>query len=352
MPRIIDPKRSVLLLAITAILQADPATSPTDPNTSLVIHVPKPIVIDKASVPKPPKLDIEGGNSTQIRSIHFSKRYPPGYTPLEERIAKRFAKTKSATTNHVGGVNAGRIATYLRGPLLSLDEAKKRLQDAGFTILSTVPLTKKKDDHTLIVFTSEQLSTFAAKHHVEFLADMHMDLDREHNQTTITNPLYLAKAFMGDHYEATIPQKTLEALSAHIEGLRNSKEALKFEALPHYRFMHGMPGYKEMDEVALGDDLIAKLQHNKHVAYLHKLPNGSVVAGMLFRRRTQKFPYRIGSQNAALLPYPVLIKDNKAVILDPKYYIALMYPLLKMSQFMHISSIPDSIVREAGRLFR
>ena len=53
-----------------------------------------------------------------------------------------------------------------------------------------------------------------------------------------------------------------------------------------------------------------------------------------------------------MLPYPILIENGKAKILDPKYYISYMYPMLKMSEFMTIATIPDAIVKDCKRVFR
>jgi len=53
-----------------------------------------------------------------------------------------------------------------------------------------------------------------------------------------------------------------------------------------------------------------------------------------------------------MLPYPILIQDGKAKILDPKYYISYMYPLLKMTEFMTIATVPDAMVKDCERVFR
>ena len=50
-----------------------------------------------------------------------------------------------------------------------------------------------------------------------------------------------------------------------------------------------------------------------------------------------------GEKHAAFLPYMVLIEDNVAKILHPKYYIAIAYPNLTMREFINISDTPDDI---------
>lgn len=61
---------------------------------------------------------------------------------------------------------------------------------------------------------------------------------------------------------------------------------------------------------------------------------------------------KIGVENASLLPYPVLLENGKAKILAPKYYLAISYPLLKMAQFMTISSVPSAIEKDCKKLFK
>ncbi|MCB4753803.1 MAG: hypothetical protein LGB01_06270 [Sulfurovum sp.] len=153
-------------------------------------------------------------------------------------------------------------------------------------------------------------------------------------------------------YDKNIPMAILKKIKANFEGLINSKDKLKYQMLSNYQFMIGMPRYEDMIEVAMGSDLLKNIQGKSQVVFQQKLPNGAILFGMQFREPTQKFPYQIGTNNAVLLPYPVLIKEKKAYIMNPKYYISIMYPLLKMSQFMAISTIPGAILKEAQSVFR
>ena len=74
--------------------------------------------------------------------------------------------------------------------------------------------------------------------------------------------------------------------------------------------------------------------------------------GIKLSKRTTRFIKKTGYQNAGLLPYPVLIENNKVKILDPKYYIAIKYPMLKMSQFMTIATVPGAINKDIDKVFR
>jgi len=50
--------------------------------------------------------------------------------------------------------------------------------------------------------------------------------------------------------------------------------------------------------------------------------------------------------------YESMIKEGKAVILDPKYYLALSLPLLHMSDFMKIASSPEEIEKDIKRAYK
>ena len=318
-----------------------------DQNDTVHIVIPKPPV-----PPKPVQISTENANDMNLRNIKFSKRYPPGYVPVKERFKNMAASKKTADHGKAGEVTAGRVSAYLQAPYMDLTKAKETLQKAGFKILAVMPLTKKEKDLHVIVFTNDTLEQFAAKHNAEFLANLRMLVDNKEKRISITNPIYFAKAFMGEKYDASVPKALLKTITSHFKGLKNSDDKLKFQQLPHYRFMNGMPEYKDMEEVALGDDLVAATEGKKQIVFTQKLSNGATLIGVKFRRRTQKFPYRIGTKNALVLPYPILVKNGKAYIMDPKYYIALMYPSLKMSEFMTIATVPDAILKECQRVFR
>jgi hypothetical protein len=116
--------------------------------------------------------------------------------------------------------------------------------------------------------------------------------------------------------------------------------------------MNGLPYFKDYLVVARGDDLKEKLLKNKRVNYSFDLANGSTLVGVKLNKRTIKFPKKIGMNNAGMLPYPLLIENGEAKILDPKYYLSLMYPQLTMEEFMTIATVPDGIVADCTKIFR
>ena len=305
--------------------------------------VPTPIIV---------KTNGHSNNNRLDRSIKFSKRMPPNYITSEERYGKGGeGATLSTSTKMVGEVDKGRISAYLRADLMDVKTASEKLKHAGFEILATEALDKKK---TLIsiVFTNDDLKAMANKTNRGFLGTLRLLIDPKNKQISITNPLYLAKAFLQEDFNEEASKKVLTAIVNEFTGLRNSMDKLKFQLLPKYQFMNGMPYFKDMQVVARGDNLVAKLQKNKRVVYHFTLANGSTVVGVKLNKRTQKFPKRIGTNNAGMLPYPLLIENGEAKILDPKYYLALMYPQLTMEEFMTIATIPDAIRKDCTKVFR
>lgn len=332
-----------LLIAVEDDTQKIEANGKT--VTITIPEVPKVNI----KVPTALKVNTVGGSEAtgNTRTIKFSKRMPPNYTP--HRFDQKEA-VKNINKNP-GMINHGRVAAYLRGEFLDVKTVEKRLKAAGFDIVASLPVNKK-GTLTSVVFTNKALITMVSKPGRGFMASLRVLVDTKAKRISITNPIYMAKGFLQDDYDDEKAKKILTALTQEFRGLKDSKDMLKFQLLPKYQFMNGMPRYENMEVVATGDNLLEKLKNNKRVLFTQTLENGATLVGIKLHKRTNKFTKKIGTNNAAMLPYPLLIEEGKAKILDPKYYIAFMYPLLKMSEFMTIATIPDAIKKDAMRVFR
>ena len=304
------------------------------------------------SIPLPPKVPtvVSIGTAESIdRSIKFSKRVPPGYTG--PKFGKDMVVSAPSKESKVGGVTAGKVSAYLRGELLEVGDVEKRLKDAGFTILTSAKLDKK-GNLVSVVFTNKALISLSSKPNRGFASTLRVLVNKKEKQISITNPLYMLKGFLQEDFNKEVATKLLTAITSKFEDLKDSGDSLKFQLLPKYQFMHGLPYYQDTIVVAKGDNLLVKIKKNKRVFFEQKLDNGSVLIGVHLNKRTNGFLKKIGSKNAALLPMPVLIEDGKAIMLDPKYYISIMYPRLTMSEFMKIATIPDAMVKDSKRVFR
>ena len=307
-----------------------------------VVHISIP------QVPQVKKLASSTFSQNTDRSIKFSKRIPPNYRP---HSFDKKQKQKVSTHTRIGEVNKGKISAHLRGSFMKIAKVETTLKDAGFEVLTSVPVNK---DGSLVsvVFTDKSLVSMASKPNRGFMASLRVLIDTKEKTISITNPLYMAKGFLQDEHDDKAAKKLLARLIDKFPTLTNSKDTLKFQLLPNYQFMNGMPKYQDMVEVASGTDLLEKIKDNKRVLFTQTLENGSTLIGIQLSKRTSKFTKRIGRKNAAMLPYPVLIEDGKAKILDPKFYISYMYPKLTMSEFMTIATVPDAMIKDCERVFK
>jgi len=247
-----------------------------------------------------------------------------------------------------GEAVSGKISTYVIAPKASVSQVTADLKANGFQVLAS----HKVGSSTSIVFTSPSLKKMASKKNRGFAAVLRALVSG--NKVVITNPLYFSKAYMQSNYNDADAKAVLSSLNKTFPSLKNSKDALKKSKLSGYQFMMGMPYYEDMDIVGKGDNksLLAKAKASGKMVFSLKLNNGSTLVGIKLSKGTEKFANKIGSANAGVLPYTVLIEKGKAKALAPKYNIALYYPLLSMTQFMTISTVPGEIVSELEAVFK
>jgi uncharacterized protein (DUF302 family) len=343
---------NTLLEAVSKKVKSDKAAPESKTKKAETRQTPKvPKVPSKVALPAVPKVPEAIHFKDCIitdRGIQFSKRVPPGYIP--HSFDKR-RKAHKSTHTRIGEVNKGRVSAYLRGAFMEVKKVEEKLKTAGFKVLVAAPVNKKS---TLIsvVFTDKSIVSMASKPTRGFMATLRVLIDTKEKTISITNPLYMAKGFLQSDFDEKTAKKILVRLIKEFPDLSNSKDALKFQLLSKYQFMNGMPHYENMIEVASGPDLLEKIKDNKKVVFRQTLENGSTLIGIKLSKRTRRFTKRIGRNNAAMLPLPILIENGKAMILDPKYYIAFMYPLLKMSEFMTIATVPDAMIKDSKKVFK
>ena len=353
----VNPLKEIPKAKIVSPKQKSTVSKDISSHTKTVTIVISKVPTVSSPIPLAPKaLVVEKGlEDLSDRSIKFSKRMPPNYITSAERYGK---DGKGATLTQrvvkIGEVDKGRVSAFLRADIMDVKTAIKKLENAGFEVLATLPLDKKKKLIS-IVFTNAELKKMASKSNRGYMATLRLLIDPKNKQISITNPIYLGKAMLQDDFNANASKKVLLSIIKEFSGLRNSFDKLKYQLLPKYQFMDGMPYYKDMEVIARGDDLLAKLERKKSkkkVVFKLKLENGSTLIGVKLSKRTRKFPKRIGSKNAGMLPYPILIENGEAKILEPKYYLALMYPQLSMEEFMTIATIPGAIIKDCTKIFR
>jgi len=352
-------KKIKIFSIVGALLLSVSSIQAQSKDNSVNIKIPKVPEVPKIEAVVP-KVTVEYSTSsktndeiiaeyTKEKVVIFSDRVAPLMMHKDEHLQEADANK----TLEAGDIDSGRVAAYIHAPLMDVKAVEKTLSDAGFKLLSTYKV-EKKGEVTSLVFTNDAIEANAAKTNRGFAGALRITVDKKNKLLSISNPIYIMKAFMQEEYNKELAETTLKTLRDSFKGAKNSTEIIKFRVLERFKFMEGMPTYNDMviAKKAKNEILLKKAKKSKKVLYTQKLTNGSIIVGVKLGKRTSKFVKKTGYQNAGLLPYPVLIEDGQAKMLDPKYYIAIMYPMLKMSQFMKISTVPGAITKDIDKIFR
>jgi hypothetical protein len=346
-------------------LTGQPVKSRDKNNKEIVIklpEIPKVPEVPKVTVIMPIVHTTNSTSSVPPKPVNVINQLPTSSKPPQVTTPKtiQVETKKSEQENLIAGTNkSGRVPTYLRGTVDSLEETQKRLKDAGFNILSTTYLdVDNKRNLISIVFTHPLLEEVANKPSHGFFASLRLLINKETKEMTISNPLYFSKAFMQDTHNEKVALDVLQILNKTFHSLKDSKDRLKYTLLPTYCFMFGLPKYQDMITVAKADssqkllEQIKAYKGGQNLIFSQKLSDETYLIGVALSKKTTKFIDTVGKDNALLLPYPILIEKGTAKILNPKYYIAISYPMLKMSNFMKIATVPSAIEKDCTTMFQ
>lgn len=247
------------------------------------------------------------------------------------------------------------ISSYEYGAFKNADDVKTLLQDNGLKIVGEYDAMQNPNYH-VIAYTNQTLQNDAAKENRAFSAVEKVMISKSDKQLVFTNPEYFLHAFLQDDYKEADAKKLNTVLTNIFGELKGSKEALSDDAIADYHFMFGMPYYEDMIEVAEGEDLNERIQKNaaKNIVFKIKAGDAMLYGIAMPTEKGEKFylPKIKGEKHAAFLPYMVMIEDNKAKILHPKYYLAIAFPNLSMGEFMSISETPGDIEEYIRELFK
>lgn len=248
----------------------------------------------------------------------------------------------------------GDVSTYLVGSHVETAKAKESLEKAGFEIVSEYKSVKKG---TTIVFTNSALKAEGAKEGRAHASILRLFIDDKEKMISVTNPVYFGRAFMQDDYDADVFEAQLAAINSAFNDLNGSIDKLSEDALASYHFMTGMPYYSDSDELgsASQGELIEKARKYKKgklLVFELKLSETSTLLGYDLGKRTKKFVKKIGRANAAVLPYCISIENGKATSLEAKFYLAVSYPLLTMTKFTTIATVPGAIKKDLAKAFK
>lgn len=259
-------------------------------------------------------------------------------------MSKMFSKFSAAIVLFLFAavsLQAADVSAYYDAPYADAKTVKSNLGKAGFKVLTSYSPAGKSNLKVMVI-TNKALTSMASKNLRGFAAIQRVMVDSTAKNVRVTNPGYWLPAFMQKDFKAGSDTAITASLKKALGTLTPTKDVLKSSALSNYHFMVAMPYYKDMLELKAGDALNVK---EKKKLFEIKLANGSTLVGVKMSKGSENFIDKIGTDNALLLPYTILIENGKAYALHAKYYLAISYPLLSMGEFMKISSIPDTIER-------
>jgi len=289
--------------------------------------------------------ELESELAAHKKSI--SKATPVVTKPATVKVVELPKKVFKGARLVVGGEVPKVLSAYYVANPQTVDGLKEKLKANGFTVLATTQIIA---DKTVITITNDELQKTNT-----FLATLQVLVNGE-DEVRVQNPSYFGAAYLQKNYKYGQFSATLKALQAVLGDMYETSDKFELGDLAGYQFMFGMPYLDDTITVAEGENLLGKLSGEKsakYVAYTLKLPNGSIIVGHKLRGRTNKFLQKIEAEkNANILPYEAMIKDGKAVMLDPKYYLTLSLPLLSMSDFMKIASAPGEIEKDIKRAYQ
>lgn len=248
------------------------------------------------------------------------------------------------------------VTTYFKTPFMEATAASEALKKNEFEVLGTHAVNGDKDLQVIVV-THPDLVNTASKEDRGFAAVLRVLVNKKQNEIKVSNPEYFLKAFMQKEYDEAVATKMKTLLGKALGELSETDDKLKAKSLAKYHFMMGMPYYDDFEVVGEGshDELLAALKKKAagKIVFEKKIADGKTLVGVALSQKVEGFPTKLKQpENAGLLPYTVLIQDDKAMIMHAKYFIALSFPRLGMGQFMTISDIPGKIEDEFESYFQ
>lgn len=239
--------------------------------------------------------------------------------------------------------------TDFKAGYLELDALKQKMADNGLEVLGVHPVAGS-NDYTTVVYTCKTLRQAALLPERGFAAVLRILHNSRDRELVVSNPEYYLRAFLQKEYKEDAAKPVYEALKAALGTLTPTDDSMKTKKLANYNFMISMPHYDDFERVAKGETktLCGKLESNAKDRIVFKLnikeDGSSVLYGVALPVEIEKFNEKLETmEQSHLLPYTVLVENGEANILHAKYYLALSFPRLTMTEFMKIMSVPGDI---------
>ena len=318
------------LMLLVGSAYADPAQLNTEENNMTQALQNAEIKVLKERVKK---LEAELATYKKVKPIATK-----AVVPVKPAVTEKVLKGKKFT---VRISEPKKLTAYYMSNSQTVEELRTKLEMNGFEVLATDEIFENR---IVISFTNEAL-----KNTNSFLSVLHMSVSKG-VEVRVQNPSYYGAAFLQDEFKYGQFMETLKALESTLGEMYEVEDKLALSNLSNYHFMLGMPHFNDTIVLAKGSDIIERVNESnrtKYISYVLPLPNGSTLVGHKLNTKTYDYLKKIKAQNnAQIFPYKVMIKDEEAVMLSPKYYLALSLPLLSMTDFLKIASAPDEIEKD------
>lgn len=255
----------------------------------------------------------------------------------------------------ISSLFAETISSYLYADYKNIDHTISLLESKDFEVVGEYDVMGNENYH-IIAFTNKELIAKAKEYNRGFAAVLKVMVSKKNHQLVFTNPEYFLHAFLQEDYDRQMAKVIFLKLQMLFDHLKGSEAKLDADDLAEYHFLMGMPYYSDMIELTSGTNLLEKLEENAEDKVIFSVTLGtSTLVGIEMDgdKGEKSFLSTIGGEyHAAFLPYMVLLENNKAKMLNPKYYIALAYPELTMTDFIKINDTPDDIQAYMSELFK
>lgn len=239
--------------------------------------------------------------------------------------------------------------TNFKADYLGVKALEKKLTANGLEVLGTHQVAGS-NAYTVVIYTAPALKKAAQLPNRGFAAVLRILVDSNAKTLVVSNPEYYLRAFLQKEYQEGMAQPLFQALEKALGTLTPTEDSLKTKKLTKYHFMMSMPYYDDFARVAKGDvpSLCKKIEANAKGRIVFKLDiNGdgsAILYGVALPKKIEQFNEKLETMGQShLLPYTVLVENGEANILHAKFYLALSFPRLTMTEFMKIMSVPGNI---------
>lgn len=241
------------------------------------------------------------------------------------------------------------VPTDFTASYLPLADLEAKLTENGLIVIGQHAINGN-DQYTSVIYTSDDLKKLGRQSGRGFIAALRILHNAEKQELVASNPEYFIRAFFQKEYTDGMEQPVMKALESALGKMEPTDDELSVKKLAKYHFMVSMPYYDDFVCVAKGPsaDLMARLEANAEDRIVYKLDiNGdgsSMLCGVGLPDGLEKFNEKLETMDQShLLPYMVLIENGGANILHAKFFMALSFPQLSMTEFMKIMSVPGNI---------